>query len=116
MNLAIGILLFIVGNIFAWFQFNSQFVWEWWRDRPFTTVFIYAIPTALCYLYGAKYAYMDTGEAWAGRLLAFGASYLVFPLLTWWLLKERMFTPKTLTCVILSVMIMVVQFTWVTKS
>ena len=100
----------------SWFQMNSQFVWKWWADKPVLTVCIYAIPTALLFWYGAKYAYADTGEAWAGRFLAFSASYLVFPVLTWWLLKESMFTPKNLTCVALSFVIMFIQFTWVSAK
>ena len=114
-NLVYATLFFVAGHTLGWFQVNSQFVWQWWRDRPFTTVCIYAIPTALCYLYGARYAFAITGEAWTGRFLAFAASYLVFPLLTWWFLRESMFTTKTLTCVLLSVMIMIVQFAWVPK-
>jgi len=66
------------------------------------------------FLYAARYAYADAGEVWTGRFLAFAASYLVFPLLTWVFLRESMFTPKTLTCVGLSVIIMVVQFAWAT--
>ena len=111
-NLIYATLFFVGGHTLGWFQVNSQFVWEWWRQRPITTVCIYAIPTALCYLYGARYAYMDTGEAWAGRFLAFAASYLVFPVLTWWLLKESMFTTKTMVCVLLSFLIIGVQFFW----
>lgn len=114
-NLLCSTLFFMLGHTLGWFQVNSQFVWQWWRDRPLLTVCIYAIPTALCYLYGARFAYEHTGEAWAGRFLAFAASYLVFPILTWWLLKESMFTTKTLTCVGLSFIIMLVQFTWINK-
>ena len=114
-NLVYSTLFFMLGHTLGWFQVNSQFVWQWWRDRPFMTVCIYAIPTALCYLYAARFAYEHTGEAWAGRFLAFAVSYLVFPILTWWLLKESMFTAKTMTCVGLSFVIMLVQFTWVNK-
>jgi hypothetical protein len=46
-KLALGFALYCLGHIFAWFQLNSQFAWEWWRDRPFFTVCVYAIPTGL---------------------------------------------------------------------
>ncbi len=113
-NLIYATLFFTGAHILSWFQINSQFVWEWWRDRPFLTCCIYSIPCSLMFLYAARYAYADAGEVWTGRFLAFAASYLVFPLLTWVFLRESMFTPKTLTCVGLSVIIMVVQFAWAT--
>jgi hypothetical protein len=39
-------------------------------------------------------------------------SYLTFPLLTWWLLNESMFTMKTMLCVTLSFMIIAIQLGW----
>lgn len=59
---------------------------------------------------------MDTGEVWAGRFIAFAASYFIFPILTWVLLKESPFTNKTLICFALSVIIMIVQFSSVTVT
>ena len=43
-------------------------------------------------------------------LLVFCMSYLTFPILTWWLLHESMFTTRTLLCIFLSFCIMGVQF------
>ena len=51
MNFAIGVSLFIIGNIFAWFQFNSQFAWPWWRDKVLLSVLIYAVPMCLCFYF-----------------------------------------------------------------
>jgi hypothetical protein len=36
----------------------------------------------------------------------------VFPILTWWLLKESMFTPKTMVCIALSFLIVCIQVFW----
>ena len=27
--------LFAIGQTFGWFHLNSQFVWEWWKNKPF---------------------------------------------------------------------------------
>ena len=107
-----GILFFFIGNIIAWFQFNSQFVWEWWKDKPLLTASIYAIPAGMLYWYGTKYAYAGLGEVWGARFMAFSASYFVFPVLTYVLLKESMFTTKTMLCVMLSVCIVLIQLFW----
>jgi hypothetical protein len=51
-------------------------------------------------------------ELWTARLLAFAASYLVFPFLTWWIMHESPFTTKTIVCILLSFVIVAVQLFW----
>lgn len=105
--------LFTLGQVMAWFQNNSQFVWEWWAERPFVTVAIFSIPTGLCFWFGVKLAYEAMGQVvWGPRFVMFALSYLTFPLLTWKFLGESMFTPKTMICVFLSMLIIGVQLFW----
>ena len=112
MKTAIGIMLFTVGNILAWFQFNSQFVWDWWKDRPFLSNVIFAIPMGLCFWYAIKYIVEDTGLLWTSKLIGFGVSNVIFAALTYLLLKESILVPKTLICLLLSVIIIGIQITW----
>ena len=105
-----GILFFILGNIIAWFQFNSQFAWPWWKDRPLTAQLIFAIPMGMCFWYAAKYIVEDSGELWTSKLVGFGASNLIFPILTYAIMKESMFTVKTMACLALSGLIIIIQF------
>jgi len=111
-NLLTGILFFILGHTLAWFQLNSQFVWEWWREHPLITVAIYSVPVGLCFLIGTRLVFEETGTLWSSRFLAFSASYLVFPLLTWHFMNESMFTTKTLMCTALSCVIIAIQLFW----
>ena len=107
-----GIGFFIIGHICAWFQLNSQFVWEWWKDKPLLAVGIYSVPVGLSFWMATRCIFEETGAAWSARFMGFAASYFVFPLLTWVLLEESMLTPKTLTCIALSCMILAVQIFW----
>ena len=107
-----GSICLLLGQILVWFLNNSQFVWEWWRDKPVITSLIYAMPASIMFWYGSKYSYAGLGDAWGSRLLGFGLSYLTFPILTYIFLHESMFTPKTLSCVILSVCIVMIQVFW----
>jgi hypothetical protein len=111
-NMLLACALFATGQCLAWFQLNSQFVWDWWRDRAFIAVMLYGLPAGLCFLYGVKIAYAEMGQVWGPRFLIFSMSYLTFPLLTWWLLNESMFTTKTMLCVTLSFMIVGIQLFW----
>ena len=112
MKTLIGIALFAIGNILAWFQFNSQFVWEWWQDRPILSNVIFAIPMGLCFWYAIKYIVEDSGELWASKLIGFGTSNVIFAIFTYALVRESIFTAKTLSCLFLSVLIIGIQILW----
>ena len=68
-----------------------------------------AIPISLMAFYGTRFAYEILSSAWSVRLLAFSISYLTFPLLTWIFLHESPFTTKTLSCIVLSFAIILLQ-------
>jgi hypothetical protein len=111
-NVILGALLFVIGQTLVWFMNNSQFAWEWWKDKPVITCLIYSFPVSILFWYGSKYSYAGLGGAWGARLLGFGVSYLTFPILTYLILKESMFTPKTMACVFLSFCIIGIQIFW----
>ena len=100
------------GQICVWFGTNSQVVWKWWSDKPLFAAIMWGVPATLFFWHGTKYGYMSMMELWGPRFLGFGMSYLTFPLLTWWLASESMFTTKTMLCVALSFMIMGIQIFW----
>jgi hypothetical protein len=109
MKIALGVMFFTVGNILAWFQFNSQFVWDWWKDRPILSNVIFAIPMGICFWYAIKNIVEETGLLWSSKIIGFGVSNVVFAILTYALMKESIFTTKTLICILLSVIIIWIQ-------
>ena len=111
-GLAIGIIFFLIGNVIAWFQFNSQFVWPWWQDKPLLAQAIFAIPMGLCFWYAIKNIVDYSGELWTSKLIGFGVSNVVFAVMTYALMKESMFTMKTMTCLFLAAMIIGIQIFW----
>ena len=111
-NLILGCALFVAGQTLVWFQLNSQFVWEWWDNKPIPAVLLFGIPASLCFWSGVKLVVGEMDELWGPRLLIFGMSYLTFPFLTWYFMNESMFVPKTLICVLLSFLIIAVQLFW----
>ena len=107
-----GIIFFLIGNVFAWFQFNSQFVWEWWEDKPIVSNLIFAIPMGMCFWYAVKNVVEATGQLWASKLVGFGVSNVVFGILAYALLRESIFTTKTMTCLLLACCIIAIQIFW----
>ncbi len=109
-NLASGVLLFIAMHIMVWFGINTQFIKSMENTDTLSLALALSIPTTLCAFYGSRYTYIALNEsAWSARLVGFGVSYLTFPLLTWLLLGESMFTGKTMVCVALSCLIVYIQ-------
>ncbi len=111
-NITLGIIYFLVGNIFAWFQFNSQFVWEWWKDKPIVANLIFAIPMGMCFWYAVKHIVLSTDQLWSSKLIGFGVSNIVFGIMTYIFLKESVMTAKTLTCLFLASVIIAIQIFW----
>ena len=109
MKILLACFLYACGHIISWLLNHSQFVWDWWSDKQFITCLVYSIPASMLFWHGTKYAYEGLGQAWSARLLAFGISYLIFPILTFLLLGESMLTIKTMSCIALSIAIVCIQ-------
>ena len=106
----LGCGFFIVAHVVSWFQMNSQFLWDWWKDRPLIAAFVYALPCSMAYVMAWRLSAQGLGQSvWGARFISFGISYLSFPILTYLLLGESMFTAKTLICVALSLCIVLIQ-------
>jgi hypothetical protein len=112
-KLGIGMLLFTALHTLVWFSTNLQFMKSDIAAKSLQISLFLAIPATMCAYFASKATYQALeGSVWAVRFIGFGTSYLVFPLLTWWLLQESMLTPKTLICIGLSVLIVCIQVFW----
>ena len=109
MKLAIGVLFFLFGQIMGWYQLNLQKMYDWWADKPLLSAILMGIPTSVLFWYGWKYISEATGSVWSARFIGSSAGFVIFPILTWFMLGESMFTAKTLVCLFLSVLIILMQ-------
>mgnify|MGYP004111265379 CR=1 FL=1 len=113
LNLLYAMFLFALVHVMVWWSINLQFVNEAWKSKSLFVTLVLSIPISLASWYAARVTYDALDEtAWGVRFLSFGVSYLVFPFLTWMLLKESMLTPKTLVCFGLSLLIIGIQIFW----
>lgn len=112
-HLILGSILFILGSILSWYASNLQFVSPWWKDRPLLSILAFSIPISTLYYFGTRYAYIGFGDSlWGVRFLSYSLSYLVFPFMTMYYLGEGVFTPKTMTCIGLSFLMLYIQIFW----
>lgn len=112
MGLYLGILLFLVGQIFGWFSLNAQFISEWWKGKSLTSALILGVPTSICFWYAYRAIVDTTGSAWTARFIGSSTGLIIFPILTWHLLGESMFSFKTMICLSLAVLIILIQLFW----
>ena len=101
--------LFMTGHALSWFQLNSHMVFDWWKGKEYLAVLVFGVPAGFMFLFGWVMAAGESGELWMPRFLAFCASWVPFPLLTWYFMGETPFTWKTITCFFLACCILAVQ-------
>ena len=109
MNLYFGIALVFLGQVVGWFQLNSQYLSEWWAGKPWTAAFLLGVPCSVAFWYSWKFIVDETGSAWTARFIGSSAGLIVFPILTWFLLGESMFTPQPMICFSLAILIILIQ-------
>jgi len=108
-NLLYGSLLIFLLQILVWVSANGQFSDYFKNFNTLNICAALAIPIAICGYFGSKNLYAYSSSAWSIRFIGFGISYLVFPIMTWYLLGESMFTVKTILCIFLSLCIILIQ-------
>ena len=108
-SFVISCLLLAIGHTGFWLAHNSQFVWEWWNNKPILSNAVFGFPGSIFFWYGVKYLMADMQALWSVRFIGFATSYFVFPIMTWLLLDESPFSVKTAICFLLSVAILFVQ-------
>ncbi len=101
-------LICAITNILVWIQLNAQFKWDWFRDNYFILA-LFGFPISYLFIYTTKWYYDGfDGLIWPGRMIAFGASIIVFSLMTSYILGEGL-TTKTIISIVLSAVLMGVQ-------
>lgn len=109
MSLLFTIAILTLCHTLIWFGTNLQLLEGISKSKSLTVSISLAIPISLLSYYGTHFGFKALGTLWSVRFLAFSLSYLVFPVLTWFYLKESPFTIKTMLCVFLSFLMIAIQ-------
>ena len=107
-----GMLFYFIANIFAWFSINLQFMSDWWKGKEVLSAVLFSFPVMYLYILATKEIVEETGLLWSSKLIGFGVSNTVFAFFTWTIMKEGMLNPKTLSCFVLSLVIIFIQIWW----
>jgi len=96
----------LVGHILAWFHMQGQFKYEW--AKSLWWVVLGGVPISFCFYYGTRWYYEYFNSYWYVRPIGFGMATIVFGIMTWLLLDELHDT-RTIICLVLSVIIIIIQ-------
>ncbi len=111
MNLLIGFLYGLVAQVFTFMQLQGSIKYGWYAKYPIIII-LASIPSGWMFLKSVQhFVTAFGGEIWPSRLIGYGIGVVVFTLMSYYLFREPLNT-KTLVCLGLSVVIILIQVLW----
>jgi hypothetical protein len=111
MNLLKGLIFGLLAQIVTFLQLQGQVKIEWFKNHPLIIAFM-GVPISLLFMYSVRnFVAAYDGQIWPSRLIGFGIGVVVFTIMSHYMFKEPL-TPKTLTCLGLGVIIILIQIFW----
>ena len=96
----------VIGNFIAWFHMQAQFKWDW--AKSWFWIILGGVPISVLFYWSTRWFYEYFGKYWYVRPVGFGLSTLMFGFLTWLILHEVPDT-RTIICLFLSIIIIILQ-------
>jgi multidrug transporter EmrE-like cation transporter len=111
MQLLKGFIFGLIAQVLTFFQLQGQIKYEWFKNNPLVIALI-GVPISLLFMYSVRnFVAAYDGQIWPSRLIGFGIGVVVFTVMSHYLFNEPL-TPKTLTCLSLGVVIILIQIFW----
>ena len=111
MDLIKGILYGLLAQVLSFIQLQGRLQYSWLKDNMWLAVLMglpisYLLIKSVEHLVGAY-----NGQLWPSRLIGIGVGVLVFTIMSYLLFKEAL-TIKTIVCLCLAVLIILIQVLW----
>lgn len=111
MDLLKGFIFGIIAHVITFIQLQGQLKIEWLKNNMWFGILM-GMPISYLFMLSVKYlvtAY--DGQIWPSRLIGFGIGVTVFTGMSFLMFNEHL-TSKTLTCLGLGVIIILIQIFW----
>ena len=111
MDLLKGFFYGLIAHVITFMQLQGQMKYSILKNNTWFVVLL-GLPISYLFMISVKHfvAAYD-GQIWPSRLIGFGIGVVVFGLMSHWLFKEP-FTLKTLICLGLGSLIVLIQILW----
>ena len=110
MKIVYALLLVAIAQVISFIQLQGQVIWKFPKDNPYVMMLL-GLPISLIFIHSTRVMNEHFGASWPGRLIGFGVGVVIFTVMSWILFREHP-TPKTLTCLGLASLIVILQVFW----
>jgi multidrug transporter EmrE-like cation transporter len=110
MKIAYALLLSVLAQVISFIQLQGQIAWKFPRENPYVMMLL-GLPISLIFIKTTKIFNEVYDANWPGRLIGFGVGVIIFTIMSWLVFREHP-TPKTLTCLALASIIVILQIFW----
>jgi hypothetical protein len=105
------VIVYTISQIFTFYQLQGHLWNKWIKDNPLLMT-LFGIPIGYFVIIASRQMVrLWDGQTWPNRIIGFCLGVLVFSLMSWWILKEPL-TLKTIVCLFLCFIILVIQLFW----
>jgi hypothetical protein len=110
-KLWLGVLYGFIAQILTFIQLQGNIKYGWYKKYPIPLLLM-SIPIAWLFIKSVESLVLAYGgELWPSRLIGFGVGVIVFTAMSHWFFGEGI-SVKTIVCLILSVIILLIQILW----
>ena len=110
MNLLIGVVLILIGQIGIWFHAPNGF--KLFKNNPLILSITFGTGLSYMFIHSTRYLALHfDGMLWPGRLISFGGGIIVFTVLTYIIMGESI-TLKTIISLVLACILVSIQVFW----
>jgi hypothetical protein len=106
-----GVLFGVIAQVITFMQLQGQMKYAVLKNNTWFLVLM-GMPISYLFLLSVRnFILAFNGEIWPSRLIGFGIGVIIFTIMSEILFKEIM-TLKTLTCLFLAIIIILIQIFW----
>lgn len=103
--------VYLFSQAFTFYQLQGHLWSKWIKDHPLLMTLMGVPVGYFVILASREMVSLYGGETWPNRIIGFSIGVIVFSVMAWFILKEPM-TTKTLICLFLSFVILLIQLFW----
>ena len=111
LSIAFVLIIYLISQAFTFYQLQGHLWSKWIKDNPFMMTLIGVPVGYIVILASREMVSLYDGQTWPNRIIGFSIGVIVFSIMAWAILKEPM-TTKTLICLFLSFLILLIQLFW----
>ena len=111
MQLLKGFIFGLIAQIITFLQLQGQLKIEWLKNNMWFGILM-GMPISFLFMMSVKnFVNAFDGQIWPSRLIGFGIGVVTFAVMSHYMFREPM-TPKTLICLGLGTLIILIQIFW----